>query len=144
MVMEDRAWTNWRSDDNAGGGKFNAAPSSPGVSNGAGYAAIQPMRQIRDHCNAGSGKMLSSAQIRRTKQSGTFGLGVGIPSDANYALELAASGVINLRWPCTKFNLVRNDSLHGAIIFATYTICSFVKDYGIDHALLYTQSKDRI
>ncbi|KAK0741581.1 hypothetical protein B0T18DRAFT_394152 [Schizothecium vesticola] len=68
------------------------------------------------------------ARAQRRNQSGTFGLGVGIPSDANYVLEIAASGLINLRWPCTKFNLVRNDSLHSAIIFATYTICSLVKD----------------
>ena len=68
------------------------------------------------------------ARAQRRNQSGTFGLGIVIPEDAEYVLEIATQGLINLRWPCTKFNFVRKDSLHGAIVFATYTICSFVKD----------------
>ncbi|KAH8648733.1 hypothetical protein BGZ60DRAFT_422851, partial [Tricladium varicosporioides] len=36
--------------------------------------------------------------------------------------------MINLRWPCTRFNIVKKDSFQGSSILGTLTLCSFIKD----------------
>lgn len=69
------------------------------------------------------------ARAQRRNNSGTFGLEIHIPEEANFVLErTSAQGMINLRWPFTKFNFVEKDSSIGSVSFATYTICSFIKD----------------
>ena len=71
------------------------------------------------------------ARAQRRNQKGTWGLELCFPSD-DYTLELSeAQGMINLRWPCTRFNIVRkgNDLLFGSTNVGTYTICSFIKNH---------------
>jgi len=70
------------------------------------------------------------ARAQRRNQKGAWGLDLTFPSD-DYTLELSeAQGLINLRWPCTRFNIVRkgSDILFGSVTVATYTVCSFIKD----------------
>lgn len=69
------------------------------------------------------------ARAQRRNQKGTWGLGIRISEDTDYVLESTpAQGMINQRWPCTRLNFVQKDRLFGSITFASYTICSFVKD----------------
>jgi hypothetical protein len=69
------------------------------------------------------------ARAQRRNQKGTFGLGIGIPDDADWVQEsTAAQGMINLRWPFTRLNWTRADKRFGSVRFASYTACSFVKD----------------
>jgi hypothetical protein len=69
------------------------------------------------------------ARAQRRNQKGTWGLGIRICEETDYVLESTpAQGMINLRWPCTRLNFVQKDRLFGSITFASYTICSFVKD----------------
>ena len=72
------------------------------------------------------------ARAQRRNEKGTFGLSIrtkDVQDDTNNnqcVLELTpAQGLINLRWPCTRFSLVRNDRENRADVFAAYTICSF-------------------
>ncbi|KAH9210632.1 hypothetical protein DL95DRAFT_526188, partial [Leptodontidium sp. 2 PMI_412] len=69
------------------------------------------------------------ARAQRRNQKGAFGLDLSFTSE-DLTLELTeAQGMINLRWPCTRFNVVRkgDDLLFGSVTAATYTICSFIK-----------------
>jgi len=71
------------------------------------------------------------ARAQRRNQKGAFGLELSFPSD-DVTLELSeAQGMINLRWPCTRFNVVRkgDELLFGSVTAATYTVCSFVKNH---------------
>src|SRR3569833_595890 len=69
------------------------------------------------------------ARAQRHNEKGTIGLGLRIPDGAKWAFEpTAAQGLVNLRWPCTRFNCVQSSELLGSDVFASCTICSFVKD----------------
>jgi hypothetical protein len=69
------------------------------------------------------------ARAQRRNQKGTWGLGVRIGEDTEYVMEqTSAQGMINLRWPCTRFNLVQKSKLLGSVKFGSFTICSFIKD----------------
>jgi hypothetical protein len=72
------------------------------------------------------------ARAQRRNQKGTWGLGIRISEDSDYVLESTpAQGMINLRWPCSRLNFVQKDRLFGSVTFASYTICSFVKDQNL-------------
>jgi hypothetical protein len=72
------------------------------------------------------------ARAQRRNQKGTWGLGIRISENTDYVLESTpAQGMINLRWPCTRLNFVQKDPLFGSVTFASYTICSFVKDQNL-------------
>ncbi|KAK4445134.1 hypothetical protein QBC34DRAFT_429266 [Podospora aff. communis PSN243] len=65
------------------------------------------------------------ARAQRRNQRGTFGMTIRTPEDQEWAQEpTAAQGLVNVRWPYTRFNWVRES---GAA-FATFSVCSFVKD----------------
>jgi hypothetical protein len=69
------------------------------------------------------------ARAQRRNQKGTWGLGIRVSQDTDYVLESTpGQGMINLRWPCTRLNFVQKDRLFGSVTFASYTICSFIKD----------------
>jgi hypothetical protein len=71
--------------------------------------------------------ILARAQRRSEKE--TWGLGIRITEDTDYVTEKTpAQGMINLRWPCTIFNIVRQSKLLGSVKLGSYTMCSFVKD----------------
>ncbi|KAK4443437.1 hypothetical protein QBC34DRAFT_443388 [Podospora aff. communis PSN243] len=69
------------------------------------------------------------ARAQRRNQKGTFGLGLHVPDDQEYVLEMTpAEGYVNLRYPVTRLHCVRQSDLFGSVTFASYTSCSFVKD----------------
>ncbi|KAK0642174.1 hypothetical protein B0T16DRAFT_462179 [Cercophora newfieldiana] len=69
------------------------------------------------------------ARAQRRNQKGTFGLGLHVPDDQDYVLEMTpAQGYVNLRYPVTRLHCVRHSDLFGSVTFASYTSCSFVKD----------------
>jgi len=69
------------------------------------------------------------ARAQRRNQKGTFGLGLRIPEGEDYVFEATpAQGFVNLKWPVTRLNFVRDSALLGSVPFASYTACSFVKD----------------
>ena len=60
---------------------------------------------------------------------------VHVDEDNGYVLELSpAQGLINLRWPCTRFKILTRDKLFGSITIGTCTMCSFVRD-GVLHQI---------
>jgi len=69
------------------------------------------------------------ARAQRRNGRGTFGMTIKIPDDAGWTQEATpAQGMINLRWPCTRLDWVRQNAAVGSDHFASFTVCSFVKD----------------
>jgi len=82
------------------------------------------------------------ARSQRRNQKGTFGLGINIEGSSDYVLEKTpAQGFINLRWPYTRMNFVSSDSRTGSTNFASYTMCSFVKDHTVYQILRIAPDK---
>jgi len=78
-----------------------------------------------------SDSILARAQRRNGK--GTFGMTIKVPSgterDPGWVQEATpVQGMINLRWPCTRLNWVRKRTRTGTDHFASFIVCSFVRD----------------
>jgi len=55
------------------------------------------------------------ARAQRRNEKGTWGMEMIIKDDDKYVLEeTPAQGMINLRWPCTRFNIVKPDAFDGS------------------------------
>ncbi|KAK4445501.1 hypothetical protein QBC34DRAFT_472436 [Podospora aff. communis PSN243] len=89
------------------------------------------------------------ARAQRRNLRGTFGLGVDInraagsdPRQLQTVLEQTpAHGMVNMRWPCTRFHYVQNDELGYPIQVASFTGCSFIKD-GTLHQIIHICPQD--
>jgi hypothetical protein len=69
------------------------------------------------------------ARAQRRNQVGTFGMTIKVPPEANWVQEpTPAQGMINLRWPCTRFHWTRSDDKLGSIDIASFVVCSFYKE----------------
>ena len=73
------------------------------------------------------------ARAQRRNGRGTFGMSVKVPNPAEpgggWVQEATpVQGMINLRWPCTRLHWVRNSTGIGGEHFASFVVCTFVKD----------------
>ncbi|KAK0711804.1 hypothetical protein B0H67DRAFT_301164 [Lasiosphaeris hirsuta] len=71
------------------------------------------------------------ARAQRRNQRGLFGLEAKIDEASPYVLEPAVQSLINMRWPYTRFNFVRQDLSQmppKSIVFGHQSVCSFVKE----------------
>jgi len=84
------------------------------------------------------------ARAQRRNQRGGFGLEIRIEEDSPYVLERTpAQGLINARWPYSRFDFVHLNSAHGrsSAAFAHQSNCSFVKDQTLYQILRITPAK---
>jgi len=71
------------------------------------------------------------ARAQRRNQKGTIGMSIRIPPpdkhSTHWAQEpTAAQGLINLRWPYTRLDWVKDNARTGSDPFASFVVCSFV------------------
>jgi hypothetical protein len=97
---------------------------------------------VRGHFPDNADAILARAQ--RRNQTGTFGLELKIEEDSEYVLEnTSAQGMINLRWPYNRFNLVwaERDRPLQRQSFASQTSCSFVRNQTLYQIIRVTPDK---